>query len=147
MKSPIRLKSLFRAPKSKPHPKDVGQHLWRFCPLLTDTSTRLLVLHPGQPDDDIRCSVRQVDLNDNPEYDDISYTWASPINQKTIFFDREPVQIRHNLYMFLYRVRCTEHDVLHWVDALSISQTDLREKAQQVAMIGRIFKQASCVRA
>lgn len=29
-----------------------------------------------------------------------------------------------------------------WIDALSISQTDLAEKADQVAMIARIFKQA-----
>lgn len=34
-----------------------------------------------------------------------------------------------------------------WVDALSISQTDLDEKSRQVAMIARVFKQATCVRA
>jgi hypothetical protein len=118
-----------------------------YSPLGTSTSTRLLVLHPGEFEDAIHCSLTEVDLNDNPKYETISYTWGSPKKQMMIHVDNQPVSIRSNLYNFLLRLRHESQPRTLWVDALSIRQSDLEEKGLQVAMIGRIFQQATCTRA
>ena len=116
-------------------------------PLRSGSSTRLLILHPGVFDDAISCQLSEVDLNDRPRYEAISYTWGSESDQKTIRVNGMPLQIRHNLFSCLRRLRHPSQQPAFWVDALSISQTDLDEKSQQVAMIGRIFQQARRVRA
>ena len=89
----------------------------------------------------------EVDLDDNPNYEAISYTWASPLDQQPVILNGTTINIRANLHSFLLRFRDTVSEKVLWVDALSISQTDLDEKARQVAMIGRVFKQAQRVRA
>lgn len=38
---------------------------------------RLVVLLPGEPADLLRCEIIHVNLEDDPEYDAISYTWAT----------------------------------------------------------------------
>jgi hypothetical protein len=115
-----------------------------YSPLSKDTSTRLLVLHPGQFEDPVHCDLNEIDLDDSPEYDALSYTWGDSKKETMIFVNDQPVLVRTNLYNFLRRLRHVSHSETLWVDALSISQSDLNEKGQQVAMIGRIFQQAIC---
>ena len=117
-----------------------------YTPLETPTSTRLLHLHPGPPHSPLTSHLTTVDLNTNPTYEAISYAWASPLHQQSITINDTSVSIRKNLHSFLLRYRDPVLEKVLWVDALSISQTDLDEKARQVAMIGRVFKQAERVR-
>ena len=116
-------------------------------PLDTDTSTRLMILERGAYYHPIRCRLVEVDLDDNPDYEAISYTWGDATDQETVHVNGIPVQMRTNLSSFPRRLRRTSRERTFWVDALSISQTDLGDKSRQVAMIGRVFKQAVCVRA
>src|SRR5262245_60557604 len=37
---------------------------------------RLLRLLPGLPDEDLHCSIFHANMNDNPKYEAVSYTWA-----------------------------------------------------------------------
>ena len=117
-----------------------------YVPLETPTSTRLLHLHPGPPHSPLTSHLATVDLNTNLTYEAISYTWASPLNQQAITINDTLVSIRSNLHSFLLRYRDPVLEKVLWVDALCISQTDLDEKARQVAMIGRVFKRAKRVR-
>lgn len=114
--------------------------------LKTQSSTRLLTILPGLPNDSICCRLTEVDLQDYPKYEALSYTWGSASNQEIIDVNGAQVQIRSGLYGFLQKLRHPCEERVFWVDALCISQIDLDEKAQQVAKIGRIFKQAICVR-
>ena len=116
-------------------------------PLDTATSTRLIVLEPGAYYYPIRCRLGDVDLDDDPEYEAISYTWGDANDVETVHVNGLSLQMRSNLSSFLRRLRHISEEKTFWVDALSISQTDLNEKSRQVAMIGRVFKQATCVRA
>ena len=52
------------------------------------------------------------------------------------------VHIRHDLFNFLIQLRRHGQTDPLWVDAISISQPDIVEKGQQVAIIGDIFRQA-----
>jgi hypothetical protein len=38
---------------------------------------RLVVLLPGERDDPIHCEIIHVNLDDDPHYDAVSYTWAT----------------------------------------------------------------------
>lgn len=118
-----------------------------WSPISSTTSTRLLILHPTGTDDrdKLDASLHEVSLDDEGvEYEAISYTWGPEHNQQPIYIDGQELLIRENLWRFLRRLRTTE-DRPRWADAMSINQNDAQEKSQQVAMIGRIFQQATGV--
>jgi hypothetical protein len=117
-----------------------------YPPLSTKTSTRVLSLLEVPRDQELRYTLHEVDLAHAPVYEAISYTWGSAKDQRTIYINDEPVQVRNHLHACLQQLRNANVDAMLWIDALSISQSDLAEKSQQVAMIGRIFRQASRVR-
>lgn len=118
-----------------------------YQPLPRKTSTRLVVLYPGHGNDPIRCSLLLVDLDASPHYVAISYTWSEAGDKAEILLDGHRVLIRRNLYNCVRTMRDHSSLMYLWIDALSISQSDLDEKSQQVGMIGRIFSQAYEVRA
>ena len=75
--------------------RDYENPIW--SPLRSATSTRLLVLHPAQTDDDNRldASLREISLDDaNVEYEAVSYTWSDQRRQQIIFIDGEEILIR-----------------------------------------------------
>jgi hypothetical protein len=113
--------------------------------LRTTTSARLVVIQPGSSDNQIRMTTVQVDLKDKPEFEAISYTWGTEVDEQTVLVNNQAAQIRHNLHAFILRLRQPHDTRVVWVDAISICQTDHKEKSQQVQMIGEIFKAASRV--
>ena len=115
-------------------------------PLKSLSSIRLLTLYPGLLQAPLRASLKEVILASAPAYEALSYTWGPPGGEKEIFINDIPSPIRPNLWQFLQRLRSEDKPQIVWVDALSISQTDLDEKARQVALIGQIFKSARRVR-
>lgn len=116
------------------------------------TSTRLLTLAPS-PDLEAPVTGRLsvIDLADPSSltvpYEAISYTWGEFIKneQHAITIDDQVVLVRTNLYNALRRLRHPAQPRTLWCDFLCISQTDLREKEQQVRMIGQIFASAERV--
>ena len=118
-----------------------------YLPLPHKSCTRLVVLQPGRYDDKIRCSMKTIDLDAEPSYIALSYTWGSKGDEAEIFVDEYRVWIRRNLCEALRAMRDSTSNVTLWIDALSISQSNLEEKSQQVANIGRIFSHAIEVRA
>lgn len=118
-------------------------------PLTNTASTRLLSLFPGQEDEPIRASLLVVDLEDpeRPQYEAISYTWGNDQAESQIDVNGQSITIRVNLYQCLSRLRPTTGNLprLLWNDFLCISQNDLDEKAQQIRMLGRIFRSAEQV--
>ena len=88
-------------------------------------------------------SLLEINLSSCPEYECLSYTWgtddSSSAASSAVDVDGKTVMIRMDLFNALCRLRLTDGERLLWVDALSIDQTDLEEKAQQVAMIGKVF--------
>lgn len=113
-----------------------------YRPLTTSLATRVLTLLPGAPDSPLTAKLVEVDLSKKPFYDAISYTWGDDTSTTTITFDNTHVNIRHNLVNALRQLRRHGQTTPLWIDALSIDQTNLTEKGQQVAMIGDIFRGA-----
>ena len=117
-----------------------------YQPLTTSTSTRVLTLLPGPDNSAINIELHEVHLEHSPNYEAVSYTWGSEGNEQTVYVNDEPVDIRYNLYCFMFRLRQQKRKPrMLWVDAISISQIDLEEKRKQVAIIGKIFSLAKRV--
>ena len=100
-------------------------------PLWSTHCTRLIDLRPGQEPEPICATLRQVNLDDKPEYEAVSYTWGkpSPYDNYISINDRK-LRVRHNLLTFLGKLRRETETRTLWIDAISINQFDLTEKSR-----------------
>jgi len=94
-------------------------------PLLSKHHIRLLQFPRGEPGDPIEGVLKVVSLDDNPQYDAISYAWGQPHQQRTIILNRGTVGLGHSLYMAL----CTD-------------QSDDKERSSLVKMMTDIYSHA-----
>lgn len=93
---------------------------------------------------DIHCTFSVVSLDDDPDYEALSYVWGDQNDLVTIYVHGHPIAITWNLYGALLNMRQTQERIL-WADALCVNQKDLAERASQVLEMGSIFGQASTV--
>jgi hypothetical protein len=97
-------------------------------------------------------------LNDPIPYVALSYTWeaaeldratghAAPASEHSIVCDQSTIKVTQNLLDFLRRALydVTSPRKHYWIDQISINQSDLTERLQQVAMMGSIYKAAESV--
>lgn len=142
--------------------------------LNTGTSIRILNIDLLEQTDSefnmyapITCSISAIDLDENPIYRALSYTWGDPLEvypspqdflpheawgkwSWTIMCGGSPISVSTNLYTALLALRWTissdstrsQDSVPVWIDALCINQGDVIEKGQQVKMMTRVYKQA-----
>ncbi|CAN9237019.1 unnamed protein product [Alternaria alternata] len=107
---------------------------------------RLLTVHAGSISVPIRCTLRTVNFRDKPSYDALSYAWGDSACTKPIDVDGSEIQITVNLEQALRHLRDVEHDLVLWVDAICINQSDASEKSHQVAFMGDIYRECDQVR-
>ncbi|KAK3985339.1 heterokaryon incompatibility protein-domain-containing protein [Cladorrhinum sp. PSN332] len=109
---------------------------------------RVLELHPGKPEDQIRCSIRVVSLDSTPPpwYEALSYSWGFPPQTHTMMLEGCPVKIGKNLHDALkhLRYRPTEDSSkIVWTDAVCIDQGNVQEKQKQIQLMGEIYLSCS----
>lgn len=150
-----------------PNLTDLEDYCYEALP--TETSIRLLHFEQqnGQGDQPtlIKLSFNVVDLQDRPAFNALSYVWGDhrpPLNQGYsmkraqrrfhIVCDGRKVSITYNLFCALRRLSASHNDLLAefgnlgiWIDQLCINQADLSERSQQVAMMDRIYGEATKV--
>jgi Heterokaryon incompatibility protein (HET) len=113
---------------------------------LKDNSSQiriLRVLPPLEPALEplpIRCELEVVSLDEKPPYEAVSYAWGDPKDTRLIVVEGLEIKIRKNLEACLRYLRKPDKELRLWVDAICINQDDKREKSQQVAMMGDIFR-------
>jgi hypothetical protein len=100
---------------------------------------RLIRLLPGQWLDEIRCVLFDVHLNDNPQYETLSYVWGSARVKRTIRLNGKPHATTVNLESALRHLRHLRKVLVLWIDALCIDQTNTDERTHQVNMMGKIY--------
>jgi hypothetical protein len=111
---------------------------------------RLLVIEPAQENtDSLRAELRQVSLDDNPEYDALSYVWGNKEKPSRLEISlegsRKEFAITRNLQLALGRLRPRDRSLTIWVDAVCINQNDTAECNSQVSMMGSIYRGAAKV--
>lgn len=84
-------------------------------------------------------------LEDCMRYEAISYAWGGPQSVHPLFVNGLEMPITENLCGALRYLRYPHQARYLWIDAICISQRNLEERAQQVALMRRIFREASNV--
>lgn len=83
-----------------------------------------------------------------PPYRCLSYVWGEDVPQdQHIIVNDIQVKVRKNLLGFLRRLRAgsSDPDGYLWIDAICINQADLSERAEQVQMMGYVYRLATGV--
>jgi hypothetical protein len=107
---------------------------------------RILTLHSGDVSKPIRCTLQIVSFRDKPSYDALSYTWGDASVTRPIEVDGIAIQVTTNLEGALRHLRHLDSDLVLWVDAVCINQSDMTEKSLQVAVMGQIYRECDQVR-
>lgn len=103
----------------------------------------------GAPNDILRCEIDIVDIEDDLTYEAVSYVWGTTENMPSIQIscvhgDSE-LEIPANLRGALHRFRHPSSPRTLWVDSICINQKDVKERSQQVRLMGQIYRKASTV--
>lgn len=122
--------------------------LYRSLPLnhVHDT-IRVLDLRPGSQRAQIIAGLRIVRLAQNPYYEALSYTWGGVPSGKHIIVNNLDLPVTDNLFAALSRLRTLWKKRTLWVDQLCINQADNDERRRQVALMGKIYSDATSVNA
>ena len=112
---------------------------YRHARLINPTDIRLLYLHQGVGEDPICVDLATVNLDEDPDFEAISYTWGDSMPVKRITChgrtDSSVCGIQHsqasenfnittNLFEELQRLRFPDRRRILWADAICINQED-----------------------
>lgn len=106
---------------------------------------RLVSLLPGESSDPLRCQMLHVNLEDDPAYEAVSYTWATEEGdaQKSaivLFTDSgTSIPITQNCVAALRQLRKRGCSRQLWVDAICIDQSNIKERNHQVGLMDKVF--------
>jgi hypothetical protein len=101
---------------------------------------RTLHLLPGSDDDHLQCTL-QTTLISYAHYEAISYVWGSGVKDYSITCYGRAIPITANLCTALRHLRSDTTRIL-WADSICIDQDNHKEKADQVAVMGQIYRAA-----
>ncbi|KUJ23934.1 HET-domain-containing protein [Mollisia scopiformis] len=101
---------------------------------------RLLVMEPSlDPQYRISCSLLHRCINENADFEALSYVWGTDKAIVPILVDGAVLHIRSNLYLALRALRLPDRPRILWVDALCINQSDALERNSQVSQMAAIY--------
>lgn len=107
---------------------------------------RLLIVEPGEPDDPIHCDIVTFNLEDDPAYEAVSYTWATESGDssltETIHVGKSTLCITRNCHAAIHRLRKSYMKRRLWVDAVCINQDYIHERNHQVRLMEQIYSKA-----
>jgi Heterokaryon incompatibility protein (HET) len=116
---------------------------YNYEPLSSPYQIRLLLLDPGQHEEQLSCSLQLVSLEAGPDFEALSYVWGKSSDTRTIFCgDKTTMEIGLNLHTALQHLRHSDQPRLLWADAICINQKDVPERNQQVRIMGDIYSKA-----
>jgi hypothetical protein len=106
---------------------------------------RILTLLPGSSEDPIKGFLGTMSLDDNPEYEALSYVWGDPKITHLICVDGADYAVTTNLETALRYIRLKDCPRKMWIDAICINQSDISERNHQVKKMRLIYRTVSTV--
>ena len=104
---------------------------------------RLVRLDPAPSyEDRLIGKLLTVSLLEKPQFRALSYVCGNAEDTKCLTLSETEVPIYKNLDRALRHVRSTQDPLTLWIDQLSIHQTDLEERSQQVRLMSDIYDMA-----
>lgn len=120
--------------------------LFHHDPLQSATEIRLINLFPGTREESIHCEIFHTNLDAQPDYEAVSYTWGSPVISSSISCGKYGIlSVTENCEAALRDLRYRYHKRILWIDAICINQAKNGEKTHQVRLMRRIYERAKCV--
>ncbi|KAL2068220.1 hypothetical protein VTL71DRAFT_16318 [Oculimacula yallundae] len=118
---------------------------YQYSSLPAEKFIRLLEICPGQANDTVHCTLCQVELENAPKYEAISYAWGNPASRIDVLCDGKIITVTQNLKDALLRLRLKDKSRIVWADAICINQSDEVEKGSQVKLMNGIYAKATRV--
>ncbi|KAF5879651.1 putative heterokaryon incompatibility protein [Botrytis fragariae] len=109
---------------------------------LSNREIRILILQPLSQGTPIQCTVETISLLSHPSYEALSYVWGDASIRQTITFNDTPFSVTQNLAIALHHLRLPLKPRRLWVDAICINQSDIKERNEQVTLMGEIYSLA-----
>ncbi|KAH8719338.1 heterokaryon incompatibility protein-domain-containing protein [Phaeosphaeriaceae sp. PMI808] len=110
---------------------------------LDDETPGLSVLDPM--DSDYRTKYLEL-IKPRSNYNALSYTWGEPLMDSVILINGQSLAITSNLMTALKAHRKAHWSTnWWWIDQISINQSDIDERSQQVGLMREIYKKAGGV--
>ena len=116
-----------------------------YGPLSIADSIRLLHIAPGHGNIPISTRLATYQLEDHCSYDALSYVWGESVVTETLLVNQQEFNVSKSLHTILLHLRLPEETRSVWIDAICINQQDSIEKSQQVALMGKIYREANDV--
>jgi hypothetical protein len=112
--------------------------LLRLLPRSSSPETPLVQVEKNIP---INCDLYPISFQEakNQGYEALSYTWGNEEERPSILVNGTEVPVTINLHVALEHLRRETSEVVLWVDALCINQTDNDEKSGQLNMMTEIY--------
>jgi Heterokaryon incompatibility protein (HET) len=105
---------------------------------------RLLRILRRDSTSEVHLEIFHTNLDDNPTYKALSYTWGSPADPRHgIHLNGYQFEVRENLWLALRRFQAGDVAPVIWIDAICINQSSDNERNHQVAKMKRIYEQAT----
>ncbi|KAM0543468.1 hypothetical protein ACHAPJ_012266 [Fusarium lateritium] len=137
------MQSSLESPSSEPA---VYAASFRYAPLdPVAREMRLLTLLPGEPGSPLVGNLNTVSLNDNPQYEALSYMWGASDLQYDITIDGFTFSVGHNLRKALDDLRFLTESRIIWNDAICMNQSDREEKGHQIHLMTAIYSMSTAV--
>jgi len=132
LQSEFHLVSKEPLPPKEPLPQ---KKAFKYPQLSGGQKTRLMILQPGNTNEDLRCQLKPVSSLQDHEYNALSYFWGEKSGTHFIECSGDEIEITPNLDAALRQLRYTDNPTILWVDAVCINQKDDIEKARQVGIM------------
>ncbi|KAF2753755.1 HET-domain-containing protein [Pseudovirgaria hyperparasitica] len=125
-----------------------------YSPLTGPRCIRLLHIQAGGDTDALTCDVSEVDLDAEPIFEALSYTWdqdhawdnepepESERKRKPILCNGQSCEVTMNLYHALTEFRRRKMYSPIWIDQICINQKDDQEKNLQLGLMAEIYRSA-----
>jgi hypothetical protein len=116
---------------------------FKYDPLPSATSFRILKVWPSESEDTLECRLEVADVTNPPQYLALSYVWAEQPGKVSIICNGKRLEITRSLYNCLQNdgVRGEPHQPMPlWADGICIDQQNLAERSEQVKLMGDIYR-------
>jgi hypothetical protein len=113
--------------------------------LIPPLSFRLLKVFPSEFSSPLSCSLFECPLDDEVQYEALSYVWGDPRDRESITCDGKEILVTRNCLDAIRYLRLPSHTRTLWIDAICINQNSVSERNHQVKLMGKVYHYASKV--
>ena len=118
---------------------------YQYESLTASDHIRLINILPANRGSAIKLSIEHADINSHPEYECLSYAWGEDDHKLSVTIDDSSLLVTATLYVALEHLRHASQERKIWIDAVCINQKDIAERNSQVAIMRKIYKNATRV--